>query len=562
MTGRPERDLAGTAAAPGLAIGVLLPLGDRRGPADRAAGTPAGERVALEDAVAASAEALHGLAARADPLAAEILSVQLALLQDPELLAPARERLAAGASAAAAWEAAIGPLIADYAAEPDAYFRARAADLKDLRERVLRTLASDDTPPDPAAGEAIVVADELAPSRFLELGRSRVRGVALAGGSAAGHTAMLARARGVPLVTGLGGALTALEPGARAILDADAGRLLVAPDADTEADYRRRIAARAAEVDTAADFAMRPAATADGTPVAVLLNVDDPRQLDGLDPACCDGIGLTRTEFLFRDTGLPDEARQYGAYRRIVDWAAGRPATIRSLDAGGDKPVPGLTPQGESNPFLGLRGLRLSLARPEVFRVQLRALARAAAHGEVKVLLPMVTLPREFAAARDLMGQALAELRAAGVRAGRPQLGMMVETPAAALAAGEFDADFYSLGTNDLVQYVTASARDIQAVAHLQEPLIAPVLELIGRVAQAGAARGAEVSLCGEMAARPECVPALLESGVRALSVPPAKVGAVKKAIAAHRIGAGDTPVEGSMEGAGDTVGRRGEGKP
>jgi len=318
-------------------------------------------------------------------------------------------------------------------------------------------------------------------------------------------------------------------------LDADAGRLLVDPASGKLASYRERLRtqAQAAEID--ARYRDAPAATSDGTPIAMLINVDDPSLLDGLDPALCDGVGLTRTEFLFAD-GVPDEATQLHAYRRVLAWAQGRPVTIRTLDAGGDKPVPGLTPAGESNPFLGVRGLRLSLARPEAFRMQLRALLRASAEGPLKIMLPMVTLPRELAAARRILQAVRDQLADEGDDLPLPALGIMVETPASALQPAAFDADFYSIGTNDLLQYVSAAARDIDAVADLQDPDELPVAELIGRVAEAGSARSVEVSVCGEMAAQPAQVSSLLNAGVRALSVPPALVGRIKRAVAGHAL--------------------------
>ena len=267
----------------------------------------------------------------------------------------------------------------------------------------------------------------------------------------------------------------------------------------------------------------------------MLLNVDDPAALRELDPAHCDGIGLTRTEFLFHGRELPDEERQYQAYAAVLRWAAGRPVIIRTLDAGGDKPIPGVTLDGEVNPFLGLRGLRLALARPEVFRVQLRALARAAALGPLKVMAPMVSVPAEMARFRALFDEVAADLAAAGIEAATPPLGMMVEVPAAALTAGAFEADFLSVGSNDLIQYVMAASRDNAAVASLYDPRSPAVLELIRRVVDAGRARGIEVSLCGEMASDPELVPLLLEAGLRRLSVAPAALGAVKAAIACAR---------------------------
>ncbi len=408
--------------------------------------------------------------------------------------------------------------VAEYEAAEDAYFRARGIDLRDLAERVLRHLGGAAAVPALPLG-AIVLADDLTPSLFLETDW-RGGGIALSAGSPASHVAMLARARGVPMVVGLGP--VAAAAGETAALDGAAGVLLLGPD-----DADRARFATAAAPDYSA-LLHRPAATAAGRRVGVLLNVADPRELDRLDPALCDGIGLVRTELMFA-AGPPDEDTQLRAYRRILEWAGDRPVTIRTLDAGGDKPVPGLTMPGESNPFLGQRGLRLSLARPDVFAVQLRALVRAAAHGTLKIMLPMVTVPEELQAARALLDQA-----ASAVGAAAPPLGIMVEVPAAALVIGRFDAAFFSIGTNDLVQYVTASARDIAAVAPLADLRNPAVLRLIAEVAAHGARVGREVGVCGDAAGDPALVPFLLDAGIDTLSMAPNAVGPVKAAIAAH----------------------------
>src|SRR5205085_3012779 len=236
----------------------------------------------------------------------------------------------------------------------------------------------------------------------------------------------------------------------------------------------------------------------DGRRITVLLNIAAPEDLAGLDPAICDGIGLVRTEFLFEASqGLPDEEAQYAVYRRILDWAEGRPVTIRTLDAGGDKPIAGLTIDGESNPFLGLRGIRLSLARPEVFRVQLRALSRAAVHGVLKVMLPMIAVPAELDRAGVMLDEEVAALKEKGVACARPPLGIMIEVPAAALCAEDFDAAFYSIGSNDLTQYTMAAARDIGSVADLNDAGHPAVLALIARTVEAARKRDVEVSLWG-----------------------------------------------------------------
>ncbi len=233
---------------------------------------------------------------------------------------------------------------------------------------------------------------------------------------------------------------------------------------------------------------------------------------------------------------LPDEEQQRAAYARMLDWAAGRPVIVRTLDAGGDKPIPGLTIE-ESNPFLGLRGLRLSLKHPEVFRTQLRALCRAAVGGELKIMLPMVTVPAELAEARAHLDAVVAALAQAGIAHKRPPLGIMVEVPSVAVTPERFPADFFSIGSNDLTQYVMAAARDLNSVAHLADTANPAVLALITRVAAQGAARGIEVSLCGDAASDPALVPHLLRCGLRKLSASPAAVGRVKAAIAGIALG-------------------------
>ena len=501
--------------------------------ASRQAGDSKDERDAFDEAVARSIERLRALADESGGLARDVIGFQVSLLEDGEFLGPVRAEIDAGLAADRAWAHHLAREIADYESAPTAYLRDRAADLRDLRARIAMALAGD-AHRDALPESCIVIAGELTPSRFLELDRSRVGAVATYSGSTASHVAMLARAHGVPMLVQLACVPDAPAPGAEAIVDADRGCLVLAPSASIRERYARRIEERRAREREAVKHASRPARTRAGTPIQVLVNVDDPDGLAGVDALHCDGIGLTRTEFLFHDgAGLPGEQRQLDCYRRLVGWAHGRPVTVRTLDAGGDKPIPGLTIEGESNPFLGLRGVRLSLSRPEVFATQLRALARAAAGGALKVMLPMVTKPDELDETRRILSDEVRALRAAGIDAAMPRLGMMVEVPAAALTVEAFDADFFSIGTNDLTQYVLAAGRDSSAVADLLDPLHPAVLELIARVAAACDRAGREVSVCGEMAAQPECLRALLDGGIRAVSVPPAALAATKATIAA-----------------------------
>ncbi len=524
-----ERVLEGVAASSGLAIGpVMHPSAVAT---DRIAGGIDEEAAALQAALDQACEELFALMDSGDKLAAEILEFQTMLLEDEDLIGPVSLRISGGEAADRAWRAVLDAEIADYVRSEDEYLSARASDLADLRDRVLCAMAGVSIEIKDTPEAAILVADDLTPSAFLGFDWSRLGGVALFGCSPTSHVAILARARGVPMVVGMRGGPELTAAGETAALDGDNGVLTVAPSRETLAAHRLRIGAAAEQDAAAAKRALQPAVTASGRAVLVMVNIDDPSILDSLSPEICDGVGLTRTEFLFRDGDTPDEARQFDIYTRIVRWAEGRPVTIRTLDAGGDKPIPGVTVDGESNPFLGVRGLRLSLIRPELFRVQLRALCRAAALGSLKVMVPMVTTPHELAAAAAHLDAVVAELATEGVEHARPALGIMVETPAAALTAADWEADFYSIGSNDLIQYVTAAGRDNPEVASLADPRNPAVLELIRRTIEAGRSRGVEVSLCGDMASAPDLVPVLLDLGLETFSVAPAQVGRVKFAI-------------------------------
>lgn len=524
-----EKRFEGRPAAPGIALGALVSLAPDAS-SRVSSGANDTEAQALSSALSAALADLRRLVERTEGEAADILGFQVALLEDDVLAEPAFNAIAEGRAAHDAWLDAMSVEASGYAASEEEYFRARAADIRDISDRVLAHLTGSNADAEVPPG-AIVAAVDLAPSRFLSIDWTRGGALVLTAGSATSHVAMLARSRGVPAVVGLSVNLSELR--GQALVDAFRGVLIVNPGPEARARFERDTRLAAVERSAADAAAMRPALASDGTAVRVLLNIADASELDRLDPSICDGIGLVRTELLFHDgPGLPDEERQYGVYRRIAEWAQGRPVTIRTLDAGGDKPIPGLTLAAESNPFLGVRGLRLSFARPEVFRTQLRAIARAALHGDVKVMLPMVTLPRELDAARTMLDEEVAALRAAGVPARRPSLGIMVEVPAAAIAADLFDAEFFSIGSNDLTQYVAAAGRDVNAVADLADPVQPAMLRLLRHVVDTAQRRGIEVSLCGDAGGDPASIPLLLGTGLRSLSMSPAQVGRAKLAIA------------------------------
>ncbi|CAK6694139.1 putative PEP-binding protein [Synechococcus sp. CBW1107] len=530
----------GRPASPGMAWGPIWrwPEPERHEAAD---GPPQGA-AELRAAIARGRSELESEVAAQEGDAAEILAVQLALLEDDTLAAPAFAVLAgpAAPAAAVAWRAALEVEIAGYQASEDATFRARAADLIDLRDRVLRCLLAPGHSVTPARQPgSVLVAPDLTPSRFLAIDWSGGGAVVLEQGSAAAHVALLARGRGVPMVVAVG---AVPAEATQVLVEGDSGWVTFDPDPARAAALSA--ARRGSSTPAHPGGAPGPAFTAGGERVEVLLNVSDPAELEGLDPELCDGIGLVRSEFLLQVTarqepaaatgpaGLPDEASQQRAYEALLAWSGGRPVTVRTLDLGGDKPLPGIT-AAEAEPALGLRGLRLTLGRPELLRPQLRALARAAVAGDLRVLLPMVTVPQEFVAAAALLEEVVAELGAAGLPCRRPPLGMMVEVPAAALTSEMFPADFYAIGSNDLAQYTLAASRSDEAFETLRRDGWPAVELLIARTLESAGRKGVPVCLCGEAAADPARLEGLLRLGLRAVSVPAKAVAAVKRTIAA-----------------------------
>jgi phosphotransferase system enzyme I (PtsI) len=528
------QQVAGQPAAPGLVLGRIVevaPDSARRGRSP--AGPP---REALAPAIAEAVRQLESLrSVTEDAEARKVLEFQIEFLSDPALLEPAERQFADGSDASRAWCAAIDTQIADFEAADDDYFRHRVGDLRDMRARVLAILTGERLEPLQLPPDAILLADDLAPSSFLASDWQPQQAIVLRESSPTAHVALLARARRVPMVVGIGDA--PIVSGTVAILDGAAGTLELSPDAAQLEAYALRRARADAERERDAGAAARPATTHDGERVQVLLNISTLDELDVIDPAICDGIGLVRTELLF-ERGPPDEATQVGFYRRLLAWAGSRPVVIRTLDAGGDKPIPGVTIDGESHPFLGVRGVRLSLAAPEVFKVQLRALLTAAVAGNLRIMVPMITAPSELTQVRTLLAQAATELAAKRKPFAIPPLGIMVEVPAAALALDAFEIDFASIGSNDLMQYTMAVARDNRAVSALADPAHPGFDALLRMIVRSAAARGLSLSLCGDLAAQPHHVPRLLAAGLRALSMPAASVGAVKSAIAAWPIAA------------------------
>jgi len=518
----------------------------RGGPVARRCGpTRPGDRNAEANALgAAIADAvgqLSRLAAQAEGGGRDIIDFQIAMLEDDALAEPAFADIEAGLSADHAWRRALDRQVADYESAEDNYFRARVSDISDIRDRVLATLNGIGAEA-PAPEGAILVGEDLAPSRFLSIDWSRGGGIVLTRGSALSHVATLARSRGVPMIVDVPLDLRNVANGTRALLDGENATLWLNPAPSTLRERAvREDGAEKSRLEKE-DRRFSPALTSDGTTIRLYANISDLREIDGFHIEGFDGVGLVRTEFLFgRRGGLPSEDEQYVAYRRLAEWARGKPVTIRTLDAGADKPIIGLTLAEESNPFLGLRGVRLSLARPEIFRVQLRALCRAAAHGEIEIMAPMVSVPAEMQLVRTYLREEARALSDAGAAYREPSLGMMVEVPAAAIAIDRFDADFFSIGSNDLIQYVMAAARDNSAVAGLNDPVAPAMLRLVARVVAHAEATGRKASLCGDAGGEPKYIELLLRAGLRALSIAPVALGRVRQAIAKVDLSRGAT---------------------
>ncbi len=492
-------------------------------------GNPAQEAVALRDAVAAAVVELSTLLEKCEGDAADVIAFQVAMLEDEELVAPSWHIISNGAPADGAWRMAMDAQIDHFKSSDDEYFRARVADLEDMKQRVLRCLSGGGQSSVPSG--TVLMGEDVSPSVFLSHDWSEGGAIVVSGGSSTSHVAMLARSRGLPMVVRASPMPEAAPM--HILVDGTSGVVVGDADQKTLSDFQTKVTAFAERQEINEAYRLKPAVRKDGTRIHLMVNIADPAEVDHINIASCDGVGLMRSEFLFRDgAALPDEEQQHRAYRKVLEWAGEKPVIIRTLDIGGDKPITGLTPVGESNPFLGLRGVRLTLARPDVFRVQLRALARAAVHGNLMLMLPMVTVPKEISQSAALLDDVIAELTASGITCAKPKLGIMAEVPAVAVAPELFkEAAFFSIGSNDLTQYTLAASRDDARVAAINDPSHPAVLRLIEGLVRFGEVNNVSVSLCGDMASDPKHVVKLLQLGLKSLSVAPAMIAEIKKCI-------------------------------
>jgi len=421
----------------------------------------------------------------------------------------------------------------------DDYLRERGADIRQVIERVLRVMSGappllSDLTAVPQDEHLIVVARDISPADMLKLRDGRFAGFLTDLGGPASHTAIVARSMNVPAVVALGNVRSLVRDGEVLIVDGASGAVVVNPSATVLREYRKRQADYAEARAALARLSNAPTITLDGVRVSLEANIELPEEVHAALAAGADAIGLFRSEFLFmgRDV-LPDENEQYQAYARVVKTMDGRPVTIRTLDIGADKTLDGDATVA-TNPALGLRAIRYCLAHPELFLTQLRALLRAAAHGPVRVLIPMIAHVHEISATRRLLNVARAQLTTRGnVPFGDVTLGAMVEIPAIAIAIEPFveQLDFLSIGTNDLIQYTLAVDRGDSDVADLYDPLHPAVLRLIANTIHAGERAGKHVAVCGEMAGDASLTRVLLGLGLKAFSMHPQQLLDVKKEI-------------------------------
>ncbi len=525
--------LRGVIASRGLAVGYALKL-TRAEIVVPEQGVGVSQENAELDRARDQVRARLRAAASSGPQATrEIIGAHLELLDDPELVGSARVAIANGKSAGYAWRQVIRATVQALQDLHDARMAERVDDLLDLESQVLAALKGSG--PAPSAGElpsrAVLITRELLPSQLVALDASRLAGICMAGGGPTSHVAILAAAMGIPVLVAMGAELLALSDGKPVVLDAESGLLRVDPDraqwSGAESELERRRQRHAAEQAAA----QRECRTADGTRIEVLANIGSISEAEAAVRNGAEGCGLLRTEFLFLDRQLPpDEAEQALQYQGIAAALAGRPLTVRTLDIGGDKPIPYLPLPHEENPALGLRGVRTSLWRPDLLRVQLRAILSIRPLGQARIMLPMITDPAEIRTVRNILSE---ECRGGG-DPGSIELGVMIETPAAAIMSDRIaaEADFLSIGTNDLTQYALAMDRGHPELAARLDALHPAVLRLIARTAGAATSHGRSVSVCGGLASDPSAVPILIGLGVHELSMVPSVIPQVKALIA------------------------------
>lgn len=526
--------LKGVGAAPGIAIGPVYQFQHQEIPIDEISdGLFIGwER--LQDALALAREQLnhlnHQMTEKGLKAEAAIFDAHLGLLEDPELTEAVHERIQKGQDALKAWKETIEDSAVVVAALNDPILSARADDLRDVGRRVLRLMIGADDKADSLPDKPVVViARELSPSDTVAFNKDKVLGFCIVNGGPTSHTAILARALGLPAIVSIDEAVLKLKSDSYIILNGGDGTLTFDPTPEELHAAEQERNAWLEKRRIALEQAVAPAITADGRHVEVVGNAGSLEDAQKALKMGAAGIGLLRTEFLFLErTTAPTEAEQFDVYRSIAEVMGKLPVIVRTLDVGGDKPLPYIEMQREDNPFLGERGIRLCLNRPELFRQQLRAILRAGQHGNVQIMFPMVGDIEEYRQARKLLDELQVELNIPRVTAG-----IMIEVPSAALMADVLaqEVDFFSIGTNDLTQYTLAMDRMHPALASRQDGLHPAVLRLIAKTIEGAHKHGKWAGICGELGSDPYAVPILIGLGIDELSISVPSVPLIKAQI-------------------------------
>ena len=522
--------LSGIRAAPGMGLGVAVHLRQSEITVrEKGQGVPQ-EMRALAEALASVKAGLSGAMGKGRAQAS-ILGAHLAFLDDPDLVGSVEERIAQGKSAASSWRDVLDAQIDLLGGLKDLRFRERIADLADLKRQVLLALGGGAATMLDLPQDAILLADDILPSEMASLDPARVAGIALGHGGPTSHAAILAASLNIPALVACGEALRDIAEGTTLLLDADRGTLRLAPHETEQSQARAKIAAAASARDAARAGAQQLCRTGDGLRVEIDANLGSLEDALVAVAAGAEGCGLLRTEFLFLDRqSPPGEDEQAEVYRAIAEALGGRPLTVRTLDIGGDKPAGYLPFPAEDNPALGLRGVRVSLWRPDLLRTQLRAILRGVPPAQCRIMVPMIVSLEELRAVRQLLDEARADL---GI-GDQITLGVMVETPAAAVTADilGLEADFMSIGTNDLTQYGLAMDRGNAGLAAQFDALHPAVLRLIAATAEGAAKHKRPVGVCGGLASDPMAAPILIGLGVTSLSATAGQIAALKAAIA------------------------------
>ena len=534
--------LTGVAASEGVAVGSAFVHITRELEPERekiSEGEVEEELGRFQDAVEVVAKKLSATADKLREDGSEkeagIFEAHVEMAEDPEFQSEVEERVKGLESPEAAVISLGEEFAGMFAAMEDEYMAARADDVRDVASQIASELMGNQTAGLEALAEpSVILALNLAPSDTARIPKGMALGFVIAEGSRTSHVSIMARSFGIPAVVGVGAELEDAL-GARIVaLDGTEGYAVADPDEDVISDFEQKQKDAAAETALLEEYKHAEAHTSNGKRIEVAANIGSAEEAESALEWGAEGVGLFRTEFLFmKRTDLPSEEEQYEAYREVAEAFGERPVIIRTLDVGGDKDLPGVDQPEEENPFLGWRGIRMCLDVPELFKPQLRAILRAAPYGKLRIMFPMVVDNVELRAAKEILDECREELKSEGTEYGEVEVGVMVETPAAAIRARDIapEVSFFSVGTNDLVQYTLAADRGNERLTRLQSADHPAVLDLIGQTCEAAREAGIWVGVCGESAGEPDMIPKLVELGVAELSMSAPSIPRAKKIV-------------------------------